>query len=73
MRSQGFHQYSKKLFSFFRTWEAAISGVVPLGETFGYATDLRSMTQGRATYTLQFAHYAAAPQAVKDVMIRKAS
>jgi elongation factor G len=50
-----------------------ISGVVPLGETFGYATDLRSMTQGRATYTLQFAHYAAAPQAVKDVMIRKAS
>ena len=43
-----------------------ISGEVPLGETFGYATQLRSLTQGRATYTMQFSHYAKAPNAVAD-------
>ena len=32
---------------------------VPLAEMFGYATDLRSMTQGRATYSMQFSHYQA--------------
>ena len=36
-----------------------ISGAVPLAEMFGYATDLRSRTQGRATFTMQFAHYEA--------------
>ena len=41
-----------------------IEAEVPLGETFGYATDLRSRTQGRGTYTMQFAHYAPAPAAV---------
>ena len=35
---------------------------VPLAEMFGYATDLRSQTQGRATYTMQFAHYAPGPE-----------
>ena len=39
-----------------------IAAHVPLAEMFGYATDLRSMTQGRATYTMQFAHYEAVPQ-----------
>ncbi len=34
---------------------------VPLSEMFGYATDLRSQTQGRAAYTMQFSHYAAVP------------
>ncbi len=50
-----------------------ISGEVPLGATFGYATDLRSMTQGRATYTMQFNHYAPAPQSVMDGVMRLAS
>jgi elongation factor G len=38
-----------------------IDGEVPLAEMFGYATDLRSRTQGRATFTMQFAHYAPVP------------
>jgi elongation factor G len=39
-----------------------ISGSVPLAEMFGYATDLRSRTQGRATFTMQFSHYEAVPK-----------
>jgi elongation factor G len=35
---------------------------VPLAEMFGYATDLRSMTQGRATYSMQFSHYQQVPR-----------
>ena len=38
-----------------------ISGIVPLSEMFGYATDLRSKTQGRGNYTMQFAHYEEVP------------
>lgn len=41
-----------------------ISGYVPLAEMFGYATDLRSLTQGRASYSMEFAHYAEAPAQV---------
>ena len=41
-----------------------ISGQVPLAEMFGYATDLRSRTQGRATFTMQFSHYEAVPKGV---------
>jgi elongation factor G len=41
-----------------------ITGVVPLAEMFGYATDLRSRTQGRATFTMQFSHYEATPKGV---------
>ena len=41
-----------------------ISGVVPLAEMFGYATDLRSRTQGRATFTMQFSHYEPVPKGV---------
>jgi len=49
-----------------------ITGEVPLGETFGYATDLRSRTQGRGTYTMQFSHYAPAPaQILQDVLKSK--
>ncbi|MSP93472.1 MAG: elongation factor G [Myxococcales bacterium] len=48
-----------------------IQAEVPLGETFGYATDLRSRTQGRGTYTMQFKHYAPAPQAVLQDVLKK--
>jgi elongation factor G len=39
-----------------------IKSEVPLDEMFGYATDIRSMTQGRATYTMQFDHYQKVPE-----------
>jgi elongation factor G len=47
-----------------------IKASVPLGEMFGYATDLRSMTQGRATFTMQFDHYAEVPQDLLHSMLR---
>jgi len=50
----------------------AISAKVPLGEMFGYATDLRSGTQGRATYTMQFASYEPVPKSVSEEIISKA-
>lgn len=43
-----------------------VKALVPLAEMFGYATDLRSKTQGRATYSMQFAHYEPAPKSVVD-------
>ncbi|MDQ2070543.1 elongation factor G [Natronospira bacteriovora] len=46
---------------------------VPLSEMFGYATDLRSATQGRASYTMEFSHYSEAPSSVADELIKKAS
>ncbi|PAK04168.1 elongation factor G, partial [Burkholderia ubonensis] len=42
---------------------------VPLSEMFGYSTSLRSLTQGRATYTMEFKHYAEAPKNVADAII----
>ncbi len=42
---------------------------VPLAEMFGYSTTLRSLTQGRATYTMEFKHYAEAPKAVAEAVI----
>jgi len=44
---------------------------VPLAEMFGYATDLRSMSQGRANYSMEFLHYAEAPNSVADEIIKK--
>jgi elongation factor G len=44
---------------------------VPLSEMFGYSTDLRSMTQGRATYSMHFSHYDEAPKTVSDEVIAK--
>ncbi|MGQ0650693.1 MAG: elongation factor G [Betaproteobacteria bacterium] len=49
----------------------AIKAEVPLGEMFGYSTTLRSLTQGRATYTMEFKHYAEAPRSVADAIIKK--
>ncbi len=50
-----------------------IKAEVPLSEMFGYATDLRSMTQGRATYTMEFAKYAEIPSNIAEELIEKAS
>src|SRR5437763_9966274 len=44
---------------------------VPLSEMFGYATQLRSMSQGRASYTMQFSAYEPAPKSVADEVIAK--
>jgi len=46
-----------------------IKAEVPLSEMFGYSTDLRSATQGRATYTMEFKHYAEAPRNVSEAII----
>jgi elongation factor G len=48
-----------------------INAEVPLAEMFGYATDLRSATQGRATYSMEFSRYAEAPNNVTDVVVSK--
>ena len=49
----------------------AIKANVPLSEMFGYATDLRSSTQGRASYTMQFAQYDPVPKNVAEEIIAK--
>jgi len=48
-----------------------VKAMVPLAEMFGYATQLRSMTQGRALYTMQFSHYEATPKSISDQIIEK--
>ena len=48
-----------------------ISAEVPLAEMFGYSTSLRSATQGRATYTMEFKHYSEAPKSVAEAIINK--
>lgn len=50
-----------------------IRAEVPLAEMFGYATDLRSMSQGRATYSMEFEKYNEVPQSVADTVTKKAS
>ena len=49
----------------------AIRGLVPLAEMFGYATELRSMTQGRAAYSMEFSHYAEVPANLANELIAK--
>jgi len=49
----------------------SIKAEVPLAEMFGYSTTLRSLTQGRATYTMEFKHYAEAPKNVAEAIINK--
>tara|TARA_Y100000590_G_C15694579_1_gene1004642 strand:- start:54 stop:2144 length:2091 start_codon:yes stop_codon:yes gene_type:complete len=48
-----------------------VSAEVPLAEMFGYSTSLRSATQGRATYTMEFKHYSEAPKTVAEAIINK--
>ncbi|MBL7032398.1 MAG: elongation factor G [Nitrospira sp.] len=48
-----------------------ISAQVPLSAMFGYATDLRSKTQGRATYTMQFSHYEEVPKSISEDIVTK--
>jgi elongation factor G len=55
-----------------RTGVQMIEALVPLAEMFGYATDLRSKTQGRATYTMKFAHYAQVPTSIAETIVTKA-
>ena len=54
-----------------RTSTKVIKAKVPLGEMFGYATDLRSQTQGRASYTMQFDCYEPVPKSVRDEIVEK--
>ncbi|MEY2668489.1 MAG: hypothetical protein RJA59_1127, partial [Pseudomonadota bacterium] len=54
-----------------RSGVQAITAQVPLAQMFGYATDLRSKTQGRATYTMQFGHYAQVPNSIAETIITK--
>jgi elongation factor G len=55
----------------YRAGTDVISGEVPLANMFGYATDLRSLTQGRATFTLQFCHYSPVPLSVSEEILSK--
>lgn len=48
-----------------------VNAHIPLSEMFGYATDLRSQTQGRATYTMEFDHYSEAPASVVEEIVKK--
>ena len=48
-----------------------IRAEVPLSEMFGYATDLRSATQGRASYAMEFAGYSEAPSNIAEAIIKK--
>ena len=50
---------------------AVLRAEVPLAEMFGYSTDLRSATQGRATYTMEFSRYAQTPRAVSELVLKR--
>ena len=52
-----------------RNGAQVINGMVPLAEMFGYATSLRSKTQGRGVYTMQFSHYEPVPKSVSEKII----
>jgi elongation factor G len=56
----------------YRGGTSVIAGEVPLANMFGYATDLRSLTQGRATFTMQFSHYAPVPSSVSEEILSEA-
>jgi elongation factor G len=51
----------------------AIRGFVPIASMFGYATDLRSLTQGRGNFSMQFSHYEETPKNIAEEVITKAA
>jgi elongation factor G len=55
-----------------RSGTQVVSALVPLASMFGYVTDLRSMTQGRATSSMEFAHYAEVPASIANELVQKA-
>jgi elongation factor G len=55
-----------------RAGAQVVKAYVPLAAMFGYSTDLRSATQGRATYSMQFDHYAPVPANLATEMVAKA-
>jgi elongation factor G len=55
-----------------RAGSQIVSAEVPLAAMFGYSTDLRSSTQGRATYTMQFSHYEPVPKNIAEEIVAKA-
>jgi elongation factor G len=50
-----------------------VRAFVPLAEMFGYATDLRSMTQGRATFSMEFSHYSEVPASIASELAQKSA
>jgi elongation factor G len=54
-----------------RAGTRVVTSKVPLAEMFAYSTTLRSMTQGRGTYTMQFSHYEEAPKSVSEEIVAK--
>jgi len=48
-----------------------VRAFVPLAQMFGYATDLRSMTQGRATYSMEFSHYSEVPASIANELVQR--
>ena len=56
-----------------RAGSQVIRSLVPLAEMFGYATDLRSRSQGRASFTMHFSHYEPAPASIAEEVVSKAT
>ena len=54
-----------------RTGTQVIQALLPLAEMFGYATDLRSITQGRGNYTMHFSHYEGTPRNISEEVIAR--
>ena len=51
--------------------QQVVTAFIPLAETFGYATDIRSLSQGRATHHMQFSHYGEVPQNIAAEIVRR--
>jgi elongation factor G len=56
-----------------RNGTQVVSAFVPLASMFGYVTDLRSMTQGRATSSMEFSHYSEVPKSIATELVQKAA
>jgi elongation factor G len=56
-----------------RSGDKVIHAMVPLAEMFGYVTQLRTLSSGRATSTMQFSHYETTPRSIQDKIVEKVS